>query len=322
MLLSIIIPVFTVESYIDSCLYSCLIQNISTQDYEIIVVNDGSLDMSQSIIEYYVGNYDNIRMVSQINKGPGGARNSGMKIAKGDYYMFLDADDRIQRNCLKILINELKAYKPDCLAFCAANMIEGKPVRRNSYKGVGEMTGLDLLKRGVEPCATFTLWKASFLKEKDLWFQEGIMHEDCEFTPRAYYYAKKVVFSDDIIYYVYPNPQSITRSINPQKSFDLINVVCKNLSNFVSEVDPDDRYVFHNLVSLYLNNAMANILQSDMDKQMELNDVIRSNKGLWKNLRSSTILKYKVEGWLFRMFGNPLRIYRILQFFNKNKKIL
>lgn len=287
------------------------------EEYEIIVVNDGTVDRTCSIVESYVKLYNNIHLVNQMHGGPGGARNKGMLVAQGEYFMFVDADDRIQKNSLKTLTNALNVYKPDCFAFCAANMIEGKPVRRNSYKGVGEMTGLDLLKRGVEPCATFTLWRASFLKEKDLWFQEGIMHEDCEFTPRAYYYARKVVFSDDIIYYVYPNPHSITRSVNPQKSFDLVNVVCKSLSEFVSEVEPKDQYIFHNLVSLYLNNAMANILKSKVDEQNKLNEMILFNKCYDNHLCKSSIFKYKIEGYLFKIFKCPMKTYKFLEFFNR-----
>ncbi len=322
MIISIIIPVYNVEQFVEKCVLSCLKQDIKASDYEIICVNDGSKDNSLSIVEGIASRYKNVKVVSQLNRGLSAARNTGMRYAQGDYYMFVDSDDWIEENCLGKLVHKLNEEEPDCLTICAANVINGVPIRRISYLDENPISGKELMRRGVEPCAPFSLWNGSFLKKNNLNFYEGIFHEDSEFTPRAYYYASKVSFTNDIIYYVYQNPNSITRSVNPQKSFDLVNVVCKNLSNFVSEVDPDDRYVFHNLVSLYLNNAMANILQSDMDKQMELNDVIRSNKGLWKNLRSSTILKYKVEGWLFRMFGNPLRIYRILQFFNKNKKIL
>lgn len=318
MILSIIIPVYTVESYIASCLDSCLKQDIPTQDYEIVVVNDGSLDMSHSIIENYASRYGNIRVISQTHKGPGGARNAGMRLAKGEYFMFLDADDRIAENCLSTLVETLSQAKPDCLAFCAANMVDGKTVRRNTYKDRRQMSGLDLLKIGVEPCATFTMWKSSFLKENDLWFQEDILHEDCEFTPRAYYKAKNVVFTDEIVYFVYPNPNSITRSINPQKSFDLVNTVCRNLSDFAKIVESNNRFVFHNLVSLYLNNAMANILLSGMDKQSELNEAICSYKDLWNDLRSSSKLKYRVEGLLFSVFSHsPLKVYKFLKKFNR-----
>lgn len=317
MFLSIIIPVYTMESYIASCLDSCLRQDISTQDYEIIVVNDGSLDMSHSIIEGYAERYGNIRVLSQTHKGPGGARNAGMRVAQGEYFMFLDADDRIQENSLKKLIEVLKNEHPDCLAFCAANMVGDKPVRRFSYEGLTTLSGIELLRRGVEPCATFTLWKSSFLKENDLWFEEGILHEDCEFTPRAYYYAKKVSFTNDIVYYVNQNPNSITRSVNPRKSFDLVNVVCKRLSEFVSEIDPEDRYIYHNLVALYLNNAMANILRSDKQQQSGLNKVMCESKDLWGNLIKSSKVKYKLEGYLFYCFPkHPLAVYSFMQRFN------
>lgn len=316
MTLSIVTPVYTAESYVASCLESCLSQNISEMDYEIIVINDGSVDMSQSIMDSYEKQHNNIHLITQSHKGPGGARNAGMRVAKGDYYMFLDADDRIRPNCLKDLIAELEQNSPDCLAFCAANMVGDKPIRRFSYEGVSSMSGIDLLKRGVEPCATFTLWKASFLRENDLWFEEGILHEDCEFTPRAYYKAKKIYFTDEVVYWVYPNPNSITRSVNPRKSFDLLNVVCTSLYEFKQKVSDENKYIFDNLIALYINNAMANILLSNDFHKKRFNEALLEAKYLWQTLRHSTVLKYRLEGLLFHLFKHPLYTYKFLQMFN------
>ena len=138
--------------------------------------------------------------------------------------MFVDSDDWIAENCLSILTEKLKNEKPDALAICAANVINGQAHRRMSYLDETPIAGRDLLKKGVSPCAPFAIWSAKFFKKNNLSFFVGILHEDSELTPRAYYLAKKVSFTNELIYYVRQNPNSITRTPNPKRSFDLVNV--------------------------------------------------------------------------------------------------
>lgn len=322
MKLSIIIPIYNTEKYVEKCILSCLNQDIQLSDYEIICINDGSKDNSLKIVEEIASKHENIHVYSQTNKGLSAARNIGMKHARGDYYMFLDSDDWIEDKCLGKLSQKLKTEKPDCLVICAANVINGIPKRRNSYLNETPISGKELLKKGVEPCAPFAIWNASFLKNNNLEFYEGIFHEDSEFTPRAYYFANKVSFTNDIIYYVYQNPNSITRSINPKKSFDLINVVCKSLNNFAKQVEPTYRYLFYNLEGLYLNNSIFNIMLSEKKFQEELNESIISAKQTWKDMLHSTILKYRVEAFLFYCFPkHPIYIYFFLHRFKFKDKL-
>ena len=82
MFLSIIIPIYNAERFISECLESCIHQNISKTDYEIICVNDGSTDHSLQIIQKYASKYDNIKIINQKNGGEGAARNAGLRIAR------------------------------------------------------------------------------------------------------------------------------------------------------------------------------------------------------------------------------------------------
>ena len=99
MKLSIIIPMYNVEPYIEKCLLSCLNQNIPHADYEIIVVNDGSPDGSLGIARRIASTVDNMLIVSQENGGLSAARNKGLSYAKGEYVWFVDSDDWIEENC-------------------------------------------------------------------------------------------------------------------------------------------------------------------------------------------------------------------------------
>lgn len=109
MKLSIIIPTYNCEKYIGNCLDSCLSQDIPKDEYEIICVDDGSVDESLKIIQKYIRNYNNIRCIEHgCNLGVSSARNSGLKEMKGDYCLFIDADDFISDNCLNKCLKQLE----------------------------------------------------------------------------------------------------------------------------------------------------------------------------------------------------------------------
>ena len=115
--LSIIVPVYNVENYLEKCLKSLLTQDIPINQYEIIIINDGSTDGSLAIAESYQNLYSNVRIFSQENKGLGGARNTGIKEAKGACLFFVDSDDYIQVNSLSALLNCFETEKLDVLRF-------------------------------------------------------------------------------------------------------------------------------------------------------------------------------------------------------------
>jgi len=117
MILSIIIPMYNAEDYIGICLDSLLKQDLSINTYEIIVVNDGSRDRSQGIVEQYQKKYSNIILYNQENSGIGAARNMGINLAKGKYIYFIDSDDYVATGVFKSLLDVLEANNLDILGF-------------------------------------------------------------------------------------------------------------------------------------------------------------------------------------------------------------
>lgn len=316
--LSIIIPVYNVEKYIAQCLQSCVKQvGISHDDYEIIVVNDGSPDNSLAIVEEIAYSYLNIIIINQDNRGLSGARNTGMKHSRGEYIWFVDSDDYIQENCLIKIIQKLDNEKPDCLAICAANVVNDNIIRRQSYFNSKTISGIEFLKKGISPCVPFSIWRSSFLRKNNLSFFEGIFHEDSEFSPRAYYLAKKISLINDVCYFVNQNPNSITRTLNPKRSFDLINTVCVQLSKFTSNVLPEHKILFHNLISINLNCALTYIQDCPQLYQEKLSEALFEKQFLFIHLIKSSRIKYKIEGMSFKMFPrNVMKVYNLFQLFN------
>ena len=113
MLLSIIVPIYNVEKYVEKCIRSCEAQDISKEDYEVVVINDGSPDNSLKIVERIADEFPNIKIISQPNKGLSAARNTGMRNASGDYYMFVDSDDWIAEKCLGKIQEQITNLVPD-----------------------------------------------------------------------------------------------------------------------------------------------------------------------------------------------------------------
>ena len=165
-------------------------------------------------------------------------------------------------------------------------------------------------------CAPFTIYNRNFLLKNNLFFKEGIFHEDSEFTPRAYYFLNRISFLNNIFYFVRQNPSSITRTPNPKRAFDCI-VVANNLSDFSKNVDKDVKTQFDNLISMNINNSLFNTFEMSEEKINELNLFIYKNRFLFKHLSASSILKYKLEGLLFNIWQKKtVQVYQNLQKLN------
>lgn len=327
MYISLIIPMYMAELYIDKCLNSCVKQNLSSKDYEIIVVDDGCTDSSLSIVEKFASTESNILIISQKNKGLSSARNTGLKYAKGDYVWFIDSDDTIRFNCLASIVEQCKNKKLDILAICAANIIENREIRRFSYDKCNDVvTGGYVLEHNyMQHCVPFSIYRRKFLEEHSLKFYHGIFHEDSEFSPRAYFYAKKVWFYNEVCYLVTINPNSITRTFNPKKGIDCLKVAI-SLDNFFSK-EANGKYssFFHNFISLMINNGMSNFREEpkmSSEQKMynafrfEFTNLLVDNKQIISHLKKSSIIKYRIEGLFFTCSPKcSLMIYNFLQMF-------
>ena len=114
MRLSIVIPVYNTEPYLEKCLGSCLKQDIDISDYEIVIVNDGTKDNAMSVAERFGDEYPNVRIISQENAGLSVARNVGLSHSEGDYVWFVDSDDYISQNSLGLVFEKI-SENPDVI---------------------------------------------------------------------------------------------------------------------------------------------------------------------------------------------------------------
>ena len=133
MFFSIIIPVYNVEAYLQDCLESVLRQ--SFPDWEAICVNDGSTDVSLAILEEYAAKDSRFRIFSQVNGGLSSARNAGLKVAKGNYVLFLDSDDWLEKNALEVLAGRVDGE--DMLCFSGRRFFETEGIYHKAREKIG-----------------------------------------------------------------------------------------------------------------------------------------------------------------------------------------
>lgn len=266
--LSIIIPVYNVELYIERCLRSCLEQDLLSEDYEIIVVNDGTKDNSISIVKRLQKEYNNIKLIEQTNKGLSAARNTGLRNALGEYIWFVDSDDFIKRNCLSDLLSVAYNNSLDVLCFNLQLYFEnGKIIPYTiKYKTLSLCSGEEFItKIDLPPAAWIALYRRSFLLNQNIFFYEGIIHEDMEFTPRAYHSAKRILFIDTPFYFYYQRNGSIMKSNSCKRAKDLLTV-CDSLFSYANKSAQNNKKAYFkliNIVNFAFSQALKNYNESD-----------------------------------------------------------
>lgn len=217
MKLSIIIPAYNVEKYIDRCLHSVVSQDIPPHQYEIIVVDDGSNDLTPHILNDWSQKYDNIKIYTQQNSGQSVARNFGLTKAVGNYIFFVDADDIIEFNTLKNLIQISEHNELDILRFDFFNS------ENKTFLGVFDKlySGTDFFPHCVGIWAPWLqLFRREYLINNRYFFKVGITSEDAELIPKVYLNSKKSMSVNINIYHYVYNPSSTTK----ERKYDIDRV--------------------------------------------------------------------------------------------------
>lgn len=266
MKLSIIVPIYNVAPYLRKCVDRVLAQDIT--DYEIILVDDGSPDECPQICDEYVEKYDNIRVVHQENAGLSAARNSGVKVAQGNYIMFVDSDDYLQPNVLGILMAQVERDDLDVLRFRYQNVRESGEAfapykdmtNYNDYSST-PTDGLTFLneRMGTQCYAWQFIVKTDIVRQE--LFTHGIYFEDTDWTPRVLLRAKRVSSTDLVVYNYLWREGSITLSQKDtakmrKQLHDKIDLLCR-LNQWGNQVA--DRRWFDGMISALVINVVGTV---------------------------------------------------------------
>jgi glycosyltransferase involved in cell wall biosynthesis len=244
MKLSIIVPVYNVEKYVERCIRSIMSQKLSSNDeFEVVIVNDGSLDNSMAIVNNLVNSYENVKVIDQDNKGLSIARNVGMQNCTGDYVWFVDSDDWILPNSVNTIIGIFKKFETvDAISFLLNSIYEETNEivtgHHNNYlEKVETIAGSEyiFLKGGFAPVQRFAFRK-QFLTDNNFTFLPGIFHEDGEFCMRVLYRCEQLyVLKQPLYNYLKRKNGSIMSSVSIKNIYDLM-IVYKSLEKYGEDV--------------------------------------------------------------------------------------
>lgn len=219
-MISIVIPTYNVENYLHRCIDSVLAQ--SYQDFEVILVDDGSIDSTPEICDYLALKDFRIRVIHKKNGGLSSARNAGIDVAKGDWLMFVDSDDWLHPECITLLLSDALTY--DVKMAMAGHKRTSTPADQESDSQadipdvVDRETAIPRMLRGE--------WISAWAKlyHRSLWenvrFPEGLNNEDYAILIRIFEQCEQVTYRKDVVYYYYIHEGSICRSKMNLHTFD------------------------------------------------------------------------------------------------------
>ena len=241
MKLSIIVPVYNVEEYLEECLDSLINQNY--QDYEIIAINDGSKDNSLKILRKYEKKYPKlIKVYDKENGGLSSARNYGIEKSKGKYLFFVDSDDYILPNSLKILDKYLEEdYDIIVYPFIAGNE-ENQKFELMYNKDIEDKRKRLLVGK---PCAQNKICKKNLYTKNKITFLEGVYYEDLATTPKLALHTENIKFIEEPLYFYRVRPNSIMNNKEYNPKVDAIFKVLEQLRKYFKDNYSEEMEYLH-----------------------------------------------------------------------------
>ncbi|MEA5158943.1 glycosyltransferase family 2 protein [Lactiplantibacillus plantarum] len=239
-LVSIIVPIYNVSSFLEKCVESIL--NQSYYNIEIILVDDGSTDGSEYMCDRYALNHSNVRVFHRPTLGPSAARNFGIDKSSGKYILFVDSDDWISKNLIEKSLKKMKSDNADI------TMFDFTPVRKASVDfgfikrsfpehAIDGYKVLELLFSGaIRPYVWTSLYKKNIFT--NIRFPENRNYEDLAIAYKLFAAANKVNFIHEKLYFYLQRDKSITHTMNPADYYSLLNFDSE-IDEFLSENFPD-----------------------------------------------------------------------------------
>jgi glycosyltransferase involved in cell wall biosynthesis len=325
--LSIIIPVYNVEPYLERCLRSLEDQDLARSEYEIICINDGSPDNSKQLILQLQKEFDNIILIDQENQGVSRARNNGIDRACGDYILFIDPDDYVLPLTISGILSRAENNNA-MVSFLGFTVLdEDGSTRQNifneTYKSVYPGTEIYSLARGDGRTDPDRMWAVLFRKEllnqNGLRYLAGVPYlEDGELIARILCLAERCIFDGNPFYQRTTRPGSATNSrlFFSEKAKNGFLKAASNLKKFREEEKLSEKQKeFLNqpivkFVLLAINSSLGG------NKEFSLSSTVKElrNLGFYRlNLRGCNRRSYKINGISFNispyLAAVTLRIY-------------
>ena len=247
---SIIVPVYNTEPYLEECLDS--IVNQTYRSIEIILVNDGSTDCSPEIMASFAHRDQRITTLTQPNRGVSAARNAALSVAKGEYVLFVDSDDTIRNDTVEILCQEAISTNSDIvignMCFCYPDGQQSFFFKRlATLSKQHPLSGAQCFSELIEahifpPMVVFYFTKRTFIQKYQIFFEEGIVHEDELWCVKALVYAPKASVMNFFHYYYRLRQGSVMRSDNMEYRLYSFFRVAKSFEALAAELQEKQEF--------------------------------------------------------------------------------
>lgn len=288
-LLSILIPVYNAQMFINRCLGSIVKQKGYNESVEIVIINDGSKDSSLSILQDYQARYKNINIISRENKGIGPTRNELIDNAKGKFFWFIDADDYVSIESLSILLPLLDSDRYDMILM-SYNWLTGETSKTITYAGEYEQA-VDFTNKSIYNNSLWTrVYRTSVVKDNGIRLNPYIMGEDFDFIFKLTPLLGRVKCIELPLYYYVFNPASAVGSVNLEHR---IKVSEDSVRCIISNTEYLRPFPSHNKTALkkHLDNFVLGYLHA----LYRVNFSFSYKKEVFKRLSRAGVLPIKSE---------------------------
>lgn len=295
-IISVIVPVYKVEAYLEACVESVLEQNMKAGSLEILLIDDGSPDRCGEICDQLAKAHGEIRVFHKENGGLSSARNRGIREAKGKYIVFVDSDDTLEAGALGKIKEALDKYGEADAVFYDGLEDDGTekaslrriPGDRVNVFENGKVFLLEKYKtRNLNVEACLYAYRRAFLEEHQLTFEEGILHEDVEFTPRALMQCGKIIELPDQLYHYMIRENSISTQKNKEKNIKDLFGTLRKLDQTADEQEPELRkWMKNGVLNSYLNMVQtARMYQKQYRKLLDRRFLLGKAATNWNRFR-------------------------------------
>jgi glycosyltransferase involved in cell wall biosynthesis len=307
--LSIIIPVFNLEKHINISLKSLI--NQVNQNFEIIIVNDGSSDNTIKVVQDIMSNsgFINYKIIDQKNSGVSSARNNGLSEAKGKYIYFLDGDDYVSSDFVEIINKRIEIEFPDVIAWGFDIVKEDKTTINKYFKNYSQidtelrMTGIEVLENILCENRRIWIWTCSAIYKKELILNNNLAYtngcingEDQEFTFKALSEASQVIFLNEVLSYYVQRENSTSNSYNIRK-FDVIDAIRRVVEHISNKNIENSENIIQYLNTNHLFGNFFHVINSHI-KSLQFDKKIGAI-GSWRLLEND--IEESFPGLLFQI---------------------
>lgn len=325
MRVSIIIPMYNAEDYIDFCIKSLLEQTY--KDLEIIMVDDGSIDRTYEICNEYKEKNRNIKIIKKENGGAADARNIGIANATGDYYTFVDSDDFIDKNYIERIVKIIEKEKCDIVITNLQKVqrrnikkIYNKKIKKYIFSSEQAIEAVMYQKKFDSAVIGKFFNKRCF---EEIKFPKGNIYEDIAIICNLFDMANKIVFTNVNGYYYFIREESITHSKFVSQKMQLIGV-CEANQKFIAEKYPRLEKA---AIARKTNSALHLYLQISNDEKYKYNKEENKIWNIIKENRKNVLVNRKVRlktklALIFSIFGKGLLKQKFIKLKKFEKKTI